>query len=69
MASIIIHTDNKKDISVLKELAEKMGLSSHILSKEEKEDINFGELMKQNDVKDNLLEEEALTYYRNLKKK
>ncbi|WP_293298823.1 hypothetical protein [Pedobacter sp. UBA4863] len=69
MASIIIHTDNKKDISLLKELAEKMGLSSQILSKEEKEDINFAELMKQNHVNDNLLKEDALTYYRNLQKK
>lgn len=69
MASIIINTDSKKDISLLKELAEKMGLSSHILSKEEKEDINFAELMKQNDVQDNLLKEDALTYYRNLSEK
>ncbi len=69
MASIIIHTDNKKDISLLKELAEKMGLSSHILSKEEKEDVNFSELMKENDTKDNLLKEDALAYYRAIKKK
>ncbi|GAB1463956.1 hypothetical protein [Pedobacter sp.] len=69
MASIIIHTDNKKDISLLKELAEKMGLSSHILSKEEKEDVNFAELMKQNNETDNMLKEDALEYYRNLKKK
>ena len=69
MASIIIHTDNKKDISLLKELAEKMGLSSHILSKEEKEDVNFAELMRQNNETDNMLKEDALEYYRNLKKK
>ncbi|WP_113661784.1 hypothetical protein [Pedobacter nanyangensis] len=69
MASIIIHTDNKKDISLLKELAEKMGLSSHILTKEEKEDVNFAELMKQNEEKDNLLKEDAAAYYRTLKKK
>ncbi|MNJ97700.1 hypothetical protein D3C87_154530 [compost metagenome] len=69
MASIIIHTDNKKDISLLKELAEKMGLSSHILSKEEKEDVNFAELMKQNNTEDNLLKEDALAYYSAIKKK
>lgn len=69
MASIIIHTDNKKDISLLKELAEKMGLSSHILTKEEKEDVNFAELMKQNEETDNLLKEDAAAYYRTLKKK
>ncbi|MGE6220761.1 hypothetical protein ACQKCH_13115 [Nubsella zeaxanthinifaciens] len=69
MASIIIHTDNKKDISLLKELAEKMGLSSHILTKEEKEDVNFAELMKQNDAKDNLFKEDAIAYYRNIRKK
>lgn len=69
MASIVIHTNSKKDISLLKELSEKMGLSSHILSKEEKEDINFAELMMQNDNTDNLLKEEAAVYYRNLKKK
>jgi len=69
MASIIIHTDNKKDISLLKELAEKMGLSSQILSKEEKEDVNFAELMKQNDGKDNLLKEDAIAYYHTIRKK
>ncbi len=70
MASIIIHTNSKKDISLLKELSEKMGLSSHVLSKEEKEDINFAELMMQNNNADNLLKEEAAVYYyRNLKKK
>jgi hypothetical protein len=69
MASIIIHTDNKKDISLLKELAEKMGLSSHILTKEEREDLNFGELIKQNNSEDNLLKEDALIYYKSLKRK
>ena len=69
MASIIIHTDNKKDISLLKELAEKMGLSSHILSKKEKEDVNLAELMKQNNTEDNLLKEDALAYYSAIKKK
>jgi len=69
MASIIIHANSKKDISLLKELSEKMGLSSHILSKEEKEDVNFAEAMKKNALEDNLLREDAVAYYKSLKKK
>lgn len=69
MTSIIIHAKNEKDISLLKELSEKMGLSSHVLSKEEKEDMNFAEAMKKNVVDDNLLKEDAATYYKSLKKK
>jgi len=69
MASIIIHANSKKDISLLKELSEKMGLSSHILSKEEKEDVNFAEAMKENISEDNLLREDAVAYYKSLKKK
>jgi len=69
MASIIIHANSKKDISLLKELSEKMGLSSHILSKEEKEDVNFAEAMKENISEDNLLREDAVAYYESLKKK
>ena len=69
MASIIIHANSKKDISLLKELSEKMGLSSHILSKEEKEDVNFAEVLKENILEDNLLREDAVAYYKSLKKK
>lgn len=69
MASIIIHANNKKDISLLKELSEKMGLSSHVLTKEEKEDFNFAEAMKENTVSDNLLKEDAVAYYKSLNKK
>ena len=69
MASIIIHANSKKDISLLKELSEKMGLSSHILSKEEKEEVNFAEAMKENSIEDNLLREDAAAYYKSLKKK
>jgi hypothetical protein len=69
MASIIINANSKKDISLLKELSEKMGLTSHILTKEEKEDVNFAEAMKENTTSDNLLKEDAIAYYKSLNKK
>ena len=69
MTSIIIHAENKKDISLLKELSEKMGLSAQILNVDEKEDINLAQLMKQNKETDNLIYEEAVAYYRSLTKK
>ena len=68
MTSIIIHAENKSDISLLKELSKKMGLSAHILSDDEKEDINLGQAIKENAEGDNMLHEEAVAYYRSLKK-
>lgn len=69
MTSIIIHAENKKDISLLKELSKKMGLSAQILSVDEKEDINLAQIMKQNKESDNLIQEEAVAYYHSLSKK
>ena len=68
MTSIIIHAENKRDISLLKELSEKMGLTAHILTDNEKEDINLGRAIDENAENENMVHEEAVAYYRSLKK-
>ena len=42
MGSLIIHTSNPKDLSILKELVFKMGFESQILTDFDKEDIKLG---------------------------
>lgn len=69
MTSIIIHAENKKDISLLKELSKKMGLSAKILNIEEQEDISLAQLMKMNNENENLVKEDAMAYYQTLSKK
>ncbi|TZF82171.1 hypothetical protein FW774_15890 [Pedobacter sp. BS3] len=67
MNSIIIHTDSDSDLSLLKQLAKKMGLSSHVVSGSEKEDIGLALAIEENDSADNLTREEAVSYYQALK--
>ena len=68
MTSIIIHAKNKRDISLLKELSEKMGLTAHILTDDEKEDINLGRAINENITNENLVHEDAVAYYQAIKK-
>ena len=44
-----------------------MGLSSHIVSESEKEDIGLAMAIEENDSADNLTREEAVSYYQALK--
>jgi hypothetical protein len=38
MSTLIINSENKEDLKLLKELAKRLGLSTKILTEEEKED-------------------------------
>ena len=68
MESIIIHSDSKKDLSLLQQLAEKMGLKTHLLTKSEKEDIALAKAIQKNDATENLVMEDAVDYYKKLGK-
>lgn len=66
--SIIIHTKNKQELSILEELAKKMGFTSQILSDDDKEDLSIAQAISQNDPADSLQLNEALEYYKTLSK-
>ncbi len=66
--SIIIHTNNQKELSLLQEFAKKMGFSAQILSDEDKEDLGLAEAINQNNPIDSLQLNEAIAYYQSLSK-
>ncbi len=66
--SIIIHTNNKDELSILEELAKKMGFSSQILSVDSKEDLGLAQAIAQNDPTESLQLNEAMAYYHTLSK-
>ncbi len=68
MESIIIHSNNKKDLDLLQSLAQKMGLETQVLSQSVKEDIAMMKAIDENDPAENLNLEDALTYYQTLDK-
>ena len=68
MESIIIHSDSKKDLSLLQQLAEKMGLKTHVLTQSEKEDIAIAKAINENRPSETLLKEDAMKYYDKLDK-
>lgn len=49
METLIIQSENSRDIKLLKEIVTKMGLKSAQLSKEQAEDIGLSLLMKEAD--------------------
>ena len=68
MGSIIIHTSNSKDLSLLQELAFKMGFESQILTDSDKEDFILGKAIEENNPVDRLNLEDAKTFYQGLDK-
>lgn len=68
MGSIIIHTSNPKDLSLLQELAFKMGFESQILTDSDKEDFILGKAIEENNPVDRLNLEDAKTFYQGLDK-
>ena len=68
MASIIIHTNNQKDLSLLKELANKMGFKAQVLTASDKEDLILAKAIEENDPADQLKLEEAKLFYQSLDK-
>ncbi|HYK77425.1 MAG TPA: hypothetical protein VEV16_10635 [Daejeonella sp.] len=68
MGSIIIHTSSLKDLSLLQELAHKMGLQSEILTDADKEDLVLAQAIEENDPAEQLKVEEAMAFYESLKK-
>ncbi len=68
MESIIIHSSNKKDLDLLRSLAQKMGLETQILSQPEKEDIALMKAIQENNPAENLNLEDAVAYYQTLDK-
>jgi len=68
MASIIIHTNSQKDLSLLQELAQKMGFTSEVLDDSSKEDFALAKAIQENDSNDQLKLEDAKAYYQSLNK-
>ena len=69
MESILIHTDNKEELKLIKAIASKMGFKSEILSKSDKEDIGLAYAIEENNPSENLSLQEAIEYYNTLPKK
>lgn len=68
MESILIHTDSKEELNLLKKIAAKMGFKSEVLSAEDKEDIGLAKAIKENNPKDTMSFEEGMAYYNKLDK-
>ncbi len=68
MESIIIHSNSKKDLNLLQQLAEKMGLEAHLLTRAEKENLAFAKCIQANNPAENLMMEDAVAYYNKLNK-
>lgn len=68
MGSIIIHPNNPKELSILQQLANKMGLQSEVLKENEKADIALVQAMEENDPTEQYNLEDALSYYEDLKR-
>lgn len=68
MGSIIIHPNNPKELSILQQLANKMGLQSEVLKENEKADIALVQAMEENDPTEQYNLEDALNYYEDLKR-
>ncbi|MBC8054335.1 MAG: hypothetical protein H7Y13_14840 [Sphingobacteriaceae bacterium] len=66
--SIIIHTENEEELSLLEDFAKKMGFNAQILSQDDKEDIGIAEAIKQNNPIESLQLNEAIEYYKKLSK-
>ena len=68
MASIIIHTNDKKELSLFQQLALKMGLTSHVLTESENEDFLIAQAIEENSLQDSLTLQDAKAYYQSLPK-
>jgi len=68
MESIVIHSNNKKDLNLLQTIAQKMGFKTHILTESEKEDMVMAKAIQENDPAENLNLEDAVAYYQTLDK-
>ena len=60
MSTLIINSDNKEDLKLFKELAKRLGLSTKILTEEEKEDHALLLMMKEADLTKTVSEESIL---------
>ncbi|MBD3750181.1 MAG: hypothetical protein IE931_11865 [Sphingobacteriales bacterium] len=68
MESILIHTENRDEINLLKEIAQKMGFKAEILSALDKEDIGLAKAIEENSGIEALSFNEATPYYKSLDK-
>lgn len=68
MDSIIIHTNDPQDLTLLQLLALKMGLKAQILKVADKEDFILAQAIEENDPQDYLILEDAISYYKSLNK-
>ncbi|TKB96711.1 hypothetical protein FA046_11525 [Pedobacter cryophilus] len=68
MENILIHTENRDEINLLKEIAKKMGFKAEILSISDKEDIGLAKAIEENKGIESLSFSEAISYYKSLDK-
>lgn len=68
MESIVIYTNNKEELNLLREIAEKMGFKSQIISDSDKEDLGLSKAIQENSDTEGLTFNEAIEYYKILDK-
>jgi hypothetical protein len=60
MSTLIINSENKEDLKLFKELAKRLGLSTKIITEEEKEDFGLLLMMKEVDLSKKVSEKSIL---------
>lgn len=68
MESILIHTENSEELNLIKQIAQKMGFKSEILSNSDKEDLGLAKAIEENSGAESLSLNDAITYYQSLDK-
>lgn len=68
MESIVIHTNNKQELNLLKEIAQKMGFQSQIISESDKEDLGLIKAIQQYSDSESFNLNDALEHYKKLDK-
>ncbi|GEM_PF-1315422 len=69
MESILIHTENKEELDLIKAIASKMGFKTEVLSRSDKEDIGLVHAIQENNPTESFTLQEAIEYYKSLDKK
>ena len=68
MESILIHTENSEELNLIKQIAQKMGFKSEVLSNFDKEDLGIGKAIEENSGIESLSFSDAMSYYKSLEK-
>ena len=68
MESILIHTENSEELNLIKQIAQKMGFKSEVLSNFDKEDLGIAKAIEENSGIESLSFSDEMSYYKSLEK-